>query len=56
MGNLKSLMSALVEKRPPAVKGVYFKAAFLKSTMGPRFRIDLETIDPKAKGYQLEAF
>ncbi len=45
--NFKSLMLSLAEKRPASLKGKYFKEAFLKTTMGPRWRIKLSYIDPK---------
>ena len=40
-------MTALSERRPPTLKGKYFTGAFLKSTMGPRWKISLNDIDPK---------
>ncbi len=40
-------MKALADKKPPTLKGKYFVKAFLKSTMGPRWRINLNDIDPR---------
>lgn len=40
-------MNALSDRRPATLKGKYFIEAFLKSTMGPRWRINLDDIDPK---------
>ena len=53
IGNMNSFMKALIDKKPPSLKGTYLKTAFLKSTMGPRFRLNLETIDPRSRNYQL---
>jgi hypothetical protein len=41
-------MKALSDRRPPTLKGKYLIDAFLKSTMGPRWRIRLDDIDPKS--------
>lgn len=41
-------MNALSDRRPATLKGKYFIEAFVKSTMGPRWRINLGDIDPKA--------
>lgn len=46
--NLRELMNALSDRRPATLKGKYFIEAFVKSTMGPRWRINLGDIDPKA--------
>jgi large subunit ribosomal protein L1 len=45
--NLRELMKALSERRPATLKGKYLVGAFMKSTMGPRWRINLNEIDPK---------
>jgi large subunit ribosomal protein L1 len=45
--NLRELMNALSDRRPATLKGKYFIEAFVKSTMGPRWRINLSDIDPK---------
>ena len=45
--NLRELMKALSERRPGRLKGKYLVGAFMKSTMGPRWRINLNDIDPK---------
>jgi ribosomal protein L1 len=42
-------MKALVDKKPATLKGKYFTEAYLKSTMGPRWKINLNDIDPRAK-------
>ena len=46
--NFRELMKALAERRPATLKGKYFTGAYLKSTMGPRWKINLNDIDPKA--------
>jgi len=51
--NLKALMEAVSEKKPEKLKGKYILAAYLSSTMGPSFRVDAESLDPKAKTYCL---
>ena len=40
-------MKSLVEKRPAGTKGKYFLEAWLRSTMGPGWRINLPDIDPR---------
>lgn len=40
--NFKALMNALQEKKPAGLKGKYFIAGFLKSTMGPRWKLNIE--------------
>ena len=46
--NFKSLMRSLIEKKPPTLKGKYIKRAFIKSTMGPRWKLNIEEIDPRS--------
>jgi large subunit ribosomal protein L1 len=45
--NFKSLMQSLVEKKPTGIKGRYFQEAYIKSTMGPRWKLKIEEIDPR---------
>lgn len=45
--NWRAVMKSLVDKRPPTLKGKYFTDAYLKSTMGPSWRINLVDIDPR---------
>lgn len=40
-------MESLVEKKPQGLKGKYFTGAYIKSTMGPRWRLNLDDIDPR---------
>lgn len=40
-------MTTLVDKRPPTLKGKYFTHAYLKSTMGVGWKINLVDIDPR---------
>ncbi len=51
--NLKSVMQSLADKKPATSKGKYMKDAFLKTTMGPRWGINIEGIDPRSKHYLL---
>lgn len=46
-------MENLSEKKPEKLKGKYILAAFFSSTMGPSFRIDPNSLDPKEKDYIL---
>lgn len=47
LANFKSLMHSLVEKKPAGLKTKYLVAGYLKSTMGPRWKLQMEDIDPK---------
>jgi ribosomal protein L1 len=40
-------MKSLADKKPNGLKGKYFIAAYLKSTMGPRWKINMNDIDPR---------
>ena len=40
-------MKTLVDKRPPSLKGKYFTHAYLKSTMGHGWKINLLGIDSR---------
>ena len=42
MGNLSSIMEAIVKARPSGAKGVYVRSAFLTSSMGPSVKLDLK--------------
>ena len=46
-------MQALLEKKPTTIKGVYFKGGYLKSTMGPSWKLNIELLDPRNKFYSL---
>jgi large subunit ribosomal protein L1 len=41
MDNLRALVSAIVNARPPGAKGQYVRSVTLASTMGPGIRLDL---------------
>jgi large subunit ribosomal protein L1 len=41
IGNLKSLVTAIVKSRPTGAKGNYVQAAFLSSTMGGSVKLDV---------------
>ncbi len=41
MQNLTSLMEAIVRAKPAGAKGQYVKSAFVTTTMGPGFKLDL---------------
>jgi large subunit ribosomal protein L1 len=47
--NWRSVMKTLVDKRPPTLKGKYFTHAYLKSTMGPSWKVNLVDIDPRTE-------
>lgn len=40
--NFKSLMNAIQEKRPASLKGKYILGGFIKTTMGPRWKLNVE--------------
>jgi hypothetical protein len=40
-------MKILAAKRPNGLKGKYFVEAFIKSTMGPRWKLNINDIDPR---------
>jgi large subunit ribosomal protein L1 len=43
MGNLSSIVEAIVKARPSGAKGVYVRTAFLTTSMGPSVKLDLKT-------------
>ncbi len=47
MKNFKSLMLAIQNKKPIGLKGKYYIGGFIKSTMGPRWKLNIEQIDPR---------
>jgi large subunit ribosomal protein L1 len=42
MGNLSSIVEAIVKARPIGAKGVYVRSAFLTTSMGPSVKLDLK--------------
>lgn len=42
MGNLSSIVEAIVKARPSGAKGVYVRSAFLTTSMGPSVKLDLK--------------
>lgn len=40
-------MKSLADKKPANLKGKYFVGAYIKSTMGPRWKLNLVDIDPR---------
>lgn len=49
VGNLKSLVTTLIEKKPAKLKGSYLVRAFLTTTAGPSWTLKLDTIDTRSK-------
>jgi large subunit ribosomal protein L1 len=47
--NWRAVMKVLVDKRPPTTKGKYFTHAYLKSTMGVGWKVDVVDIDPRTE-------
>jgi ribosomal protein L1 len=47
-------VKSLTDKKPAAIKGKYFMDAYLKSSMGPRWKLKIEWIDPKHKFYIMD--
>jgi large subunit ribosomal protein L1 len=48
VGNVRSLVGALVKAKPAAAKGTYLRSITLSSTMGPGIKIDPSTIEVEA--------
>jgi large subunit ribosomal protein L1 len=44
LGNLAALADAIVRDRPAALKGQYFRSAYLTSSMGPSVSVDLAAL------------
>ena len=44
LGNLASMVDAVVKSRPAGVKGTFIRTAFLTSTMGPSIRLDVSAL------------
>ena len=42
LGNLSSIVEAIVKARPSGAKGVYVRTAFLTTSMGPSVKLDLK--------------
>lgn len=42
LGNLTTVMEAILKAKPSSAKGQYIKSAYLTSTMGPGIRLDLK--------------
>ena len=47
--NLAAIVGSIKQNKPTGAKGIYFKNAFLTSTMGPSIRINLEDLLALAK-------
>jgi large subunit ribosomal protein L1 len=44
LGNLRSVVDALVKLKPSTAKGTYMKAISLSSTMGPGVKVDTASL------------
>ena len=47
--NLSAIVTSIKQNKPSGAKGIYFKNAFLTTTMGPGLRIRLEDLLSLAK-------
>ena len=47
--NLAAIVTAIKRNKPTGAKGIYFKNAFLTSTMGPSLRINMDSLLSLAK-------
>ena len=45
--NWKSVMKTLVDKKPVGLKGRYFTEVWVRSTMGPGWRVNIPDIDTR---------
>ena len=43
-----------IEKKPTSIKGSYFVGAYLTTTMGPSWKINVDTIDPRNRQYMMK--
>lgn len=44
LGNIASLMDAVVKARPAAIKGIFIKSGYLTATMTPSVRLNLQSL------------
>lgn len=47
--NFKALMQSITDNKPKMIKRRFIRDAFMKSTMGPRWKLNIGEIDPKDK-------
>ena len=44
--NLMAVAASIEANKPPGAKGVYWKTAYVCSTMGPSIKVDLDQLKP----------
>lgn len=54
--NVRAFMVALTALKPEALKGAFFKAAHLTSTMGKGYKLDTANIDPGNSRFMLREY
>ncbi|KRX02898.1 putative ribosomal protein L1 [Pseudocohnilembus persalinus] len=51
--NFNSLLQSLLENKPQVIKGLYYRDCYLKTTMGPSWKVNVDHIDPRSKNFVL---
>jgi large subunit ribosomal protein L1 len=52
--NIRSLMIAVADSKPEALKGKYLQNVYLSTTMGPGIEVELLSVDPSSPKFMLD--